>query len=268
MQDLRRRLQANLELARAVHGPGSIVRLLTSFNARTVLSRIGGAEVLKVTVTLEHQGRRADFRILRKSDYSVLREVFVRLEYDVDVHPEPRTIVDLGSNTGLSSLFFHLKYPNADIHAVEADPITYQALVANVGDNPRITPHNLAVTSEDGPVRFYRTPDATISSSIFARSKASDTVEVDGVSLDSFLDRIGVEGVDLIKCDIEGAEYLVFEHFRGTHRLRRLIGEVHPDLANRSSQEFIDLFPPKTVTVLREFGRRLIVDVDVSGQRA
>lgn len=46
---------------------------------------------------------------------------------------EPRTIVDLGSNIGLSILYFRLRFPRARIIGVEPNPLAFELLRRNVG---------------------------------------------------------------------------------------------------------------------------------------
>ena len=52
----------------------------------------------------------------------VAREIFLDRDYRVPADLEPRTIVDLGANTGISVRFLRALYPSAEIVAAEPDP--------------------------------------------------------------------------------------------------------------------------------------------------
>ena len=72
-------------------------------------------------------------------DLLVLRDVFVDGEYQLPARFRPRTIVDLGSNVGLSVAFFKLSYPDAAIVAVEPDLRTLALLEENTSSFKGVT---------------------------------------------------------------------------------------------------------------------------------
>ena len=55
-------------------------------------------------------------------DLAVLKEVFILEEYKWDIIKDPKIIVDLGAHFGDTTLYYHLKYPQAHIYAVEPAP--------------------------------------------------------------------------------------------------------------------------------------------------
>ena len=90
---------------------------------------------------------------VRTSDVSLYKDIILRKEYDLGL-PEfsPRTIVDAGANSGMATLYYANKYPNAKIVAVEPEPSNYAALVKNVAPYPNVTPINAALWNKDGTV--------------------------------------------------------------------------------------------------------------------
>jgi len=87
------------------------VRLLISYNSRPLRRRLGLLGVSPVTVHLRVNGATLPFQFSTATDFTVLQEVFRERQYEIAADLRPRTIVDLGSNTGLSSLFFRALFP-------------------------------------------------------------------------------------------------------------------------------------------------------------
>ena len=52
-----------------------------------------------------------------------------------------------------------------------------------------------------------------------------------------------VDVVDVLKFDIEGEEFDLFQSFSRMHVIRYLIGEFHQDLCHRTLEEFLTLLP-------------------------
>ena len=173
-----------------------------------------------------------------RSELEAFREILLDREYDIFQEPIT-TILDCGANIGIASIFFRREHPDARIVAVEADPVTFQRLVANV--NAECV--HAAVTDHDGEIVFYRTP-LSASSSTVKRGDA-EPVTVPAVSLDVLLTRLGISHVGLLKLDIEGAE---FDTLRAAplDRVQRIIAEIHYDLGDGDEDELrglLDGFP-------------------------
>ena len=91
--------------------------------------------------------------------------------------PEPRVVVDLGSNIGLSILFFRLRFPDAEIYGVEPDPTAFDLLQRNVGGLGGVTVRQAAVGDHGGAATFWSAPGA-VASSLFQTHDAQQPVEV------------------------------------------------------------------------------------------
>lgn len=50
---------------------------------------------------------------------------------------------------------------------------------------------------------------------------------VEACTLDEVIEKTGIETIDLVKFDIEGAECDVFQSFNGWGRVQVFVGEVH-----------------------------------------
>lgn len=115
-------------------------------------------------------------------------------------------VVDLGSHLGqfshqVSNLF------GCQCYAVEALPSLHQKII----ETPLIKKFNYAISIADKPVEFCVTdnPEANHISR-FSVDTISEKITVQGVSIESFMDKNNIEYIDLLKIDIEGAEIDLF----------------------------------------------------------
>lgn len=140
----------------------------------------------------------------------VFWQIFVRHSYALP--RRCRTIVDAGANIGMFSVWAALQRPETRIIAVEPSPATFETLCRNVASNglgERITTVRSALGAEAGE-RVMRTDADSTMHAVLSRG----TVQIDGVAvrcgtLSELLDGQGLAEVDLLKMDIEGAEYEV-----------------------------------------------------------
>lgn len=145
------------------------------------------------------------------SDFCAYRDVliFKTKSYDPglpDFHPH--TIVDAGAHIGMASISFALKYPAAKIIAIEPEPANFAALVRNTAPYKMITPIQAALWREDGTV--------TLGPSVAHPKGAFQVVDngrqtVRAITMDVVMREAGIETIDFLKLDIEGAEIEVFE---------------------------------------------------------
>jgi FkbM family methyltransferase len=172
------------------------------------------------------------------SDESVLQEVFLDEQYRV-LHPESvRVVVDLGGNVGFSAVYFAMRFPEAKIFVLEPDPVAFRRLLVNVAAFPRIRAFQLAAAAENGTLTLHSSAGSTMSSSLYRRSQHVGSVQVAAVALDEFLLREGIDAVDILKFDIEGAEFDVLRSARCLDRVGLLLGEVHEDLMSATWEQF------------------------------
>ena len=156
------------------------------------------------------------------------KEVFLDEDYKVSQEVPPNVVVDLGSNVGASLIYFRLRYPQARLIGVEADPVTFARLRCNVSQFRGIEVVNAAVARESGITSFLRYPGSSWANSLIPLWGPTEaTVSVKATSLDDLFDNYNLMSVDLLKIDIEGAEWQVLPSFRQLDKVRTIIGEVH-----------------------------------------
>jgi len=137
-----------------------------------------------------------------------------------------RTVLDIGANAGLMSIRM-ASGGSAQIHAFEPVPGTYRELEHNVrrtdlGD--RIHCHRIALGEEAGEVDFY-IPKFQGSVAASARPIFPDeenaVVQVPVGRLDDMASSLDLVDIDLVKCDVEGAELFVLRGGLATLREHR-----------------------------------------------
>jgi len=138
------------------------------------------------------------------------------------------TILDLGSNIGLTMAHYAVLYPEARILGVELDEENCRLAQKNVAQfGRRCQVLHAALWYEPGRVCYAGTRESGYS---VTRTTASlDCRSVESVTLEALLDTFGIPEVDFVKMDIEGAEAEVLP--RGQHwarRVRAMKVEVHP----------------------------------------
>jgi FkbM family methyltransferase len=90
------------------------------------------------------------------------------------------------------------------------DPVSSYVLraVEDAGGDPRLTVHEVAIATTDGPLRMQVTHDRGSASVSTAGLYDSDSyIEVAGRTLPSLKAELGDPDIDLLKLDVEGGEY-------------------------------------------------------------
>ena len=135
-------------------------------------------------------------------------------------------VVDIGANVGEFSLGATAR--GAHVLALEGDPAVFACLAANVAQSA-ITARQALVWKEPTELTFYSAP-AKADSSVFQPSKAQAVTELrlPAEPLDQLAD--GLDRIDLIKCDAEGAEPEVLDGGEKTlARVRQIALDTGPE---------------------------------------
>lgn len=150
------------------------------------------------------------FTVYYKRPYELLhtyKEIFEREIYRFTPGSSSPVIVDCGSNIGLSVLYYKQLSPGATIIAFEPDENNFQLLSKNVGVNnlTNVTLRKEAVWKQNGKISF--SANETEASHISNEESSANLVA--SVRLKDVLENM--EQIDLLKIDIEGAEWEVMQ---------------------------------------------------------
>jgi FkbM family methyltransferase len=124
----------------------------------------------------------------------------------------PSVIVDVGANEGSITQKLNNWFPEAHIYAFEPVTATFQLLQRNTVKLRNVSPIVKALGKANTKANIFLYEDNTISSfnaSEQGIARRHETVEV--VRLDAFMNEHSLSHVDILKIDVEGAEFDVLE---------------------------------------------------------
>jgi len=164
------------------------------------------------------------------SDFSVFNDTFAGRYHLPPADLRVRTIIDLGSNIGLTLAHYASLYPEARILGVEMDQGNADICLANIAPYaPRCEVLVSAVWKEDGEVAYGGETNWGFR---VIRESCDGPRRARAFSIASLIDHFGVERVDFMKMDIEGAEMDILSGAREwIDRVGCLKVEVHPPYA-------------------------------------
>jgi FkbM family methyltransferase len=134
-------------------------------------------------------------------------------------NPKP-VILDVGAHVGETAARYRALFPGALIHSFEPFPPSFESLAAAFRADPRVVPHNVAVSETAGTAKF-KVNRASVTNSLLESDRRGDDywgknlldteseISVRTLALDEFCREQRIEHVDVLKIDVQGAEYAV-----------------------------------------------------------
>lgn len=236
-------------LLRIAAGPGSALKILLA-TLTMPLKRHSPWRDKPYHVKIKLNGEIIPLTLSGPTDFLVVREIMLEREYELPKGFMPRTVVDLGAHIGMASLFLAVVLGDPTILALEADPALVAQTTANTMGHD-VTVVNAAIAAETGKRSFFTSDESWANS--FERTLPQQTeIEIDALSLGDALDRAGLDRVDLVKIDVEGAEWGLLTDPSFIDRTDAIIGELH-GVEGHHPHELIEVLERDfDVTVLRE----------------
>ena len=153
------------------------------------------------------------------------REIFEKEVYYFPTENTHPFIIDCGSNIGLSLIYFKKIYPEATILGFEPDPEAFQTLQENISQSGvnGVELFNKGIWDCNTTLDF-RTEGAD-GGRVATGTDSRNLVRIETVRLKEILDN---KNIDLLKLDIEGAEFRVLLDCREQlHDVKRIFVEYH-----------------------------------------
>ena len=215
-----------------------------------------GVNSLQLPLRLRTARRDTVFCRPHSTDIKVFDEVFnKRYHLPPNDIPAPRTILDLGSNIGLTLVSYATQFPRASMLGIELDRGNYELCVRNTDIyRNRCSVLNGAVWSVGG----LRLPYGGSENWSYGIGIEGETIGTAGTyTIVNLLDHMQWPTVDFMKVDIEGAEKEIFKDGSlWARRVRCLKVEVHSpyslsecvlDLERAGFRTRIDPYHPQCV---------------------
>ena len=182
------------------------------------------------------------------SDLDAYEQIFLQEQYKFETTKQPSVIIDAGANVGLASIYFANRFPSARIFAIECERSNFEVLKLNAEPYKNITPIHAALWGSDGEIQIvdpglgqwgFMTAVKTVD------SEASSSVRA--LSLNSIMREHHISHIDILKIDIEGAEFEVFNASSvWIDAVDMIIAELHDRLKPGCEQSFANATPKFT----------------------
>ncbi|WP_295124105.1 FkbM family methyltransferase [uncultured Chitinophaga sp.] len=166
-------------------------------------------------------------------------ELFFKEIYKTNFAVPAPYIIDCGAHIGLSVVYFKTQYPQSAVVAFEPDASNFELLKKNVASMQlsNVDLRQEAVWIEDKTLQF--SSEGSMSSRIGEPAHKAKTIDVKAIRLYDML----AKKVDLLKIDIEGAEYPVMKDIEPRlENVDRLFLEYHGRFEeNNKLQELLEM---------------------------
>ena len=164
------------------------------------------------------------------SDFDDLR-IYDVFNFDIN---SIKNYVDIGANYGMSSISFIER--SIKTYMVEADSDNVEILNKLWSNNSKIKIIDKAISNKNGEIEFYLSPGiGSVVSSLYEVDANGNNLDrkkviVQSITPNKFIEEyVDESSIDLMKIDIEGAEYDFFETITDENikKIKRFIIEYH-----------------------------------------
>ena len=179
---------------------------------------------------------------------------------------EEIVVFDIGAYVGSVASKYKKLFPNSKIYCFEPFPESYYKLVNNTSNYSNITCINKGLSESEGIFEFQMNTSAPtnsllktsrLSSSVWGDGllETVDTVNVKITTLDNFVDENRIKKIDILKMDVQGAEYMVLNGAKKTLE-KGIVNMIYTEIIMLPTYEGQIPFD-KTIKLIRSFGFEL-----------
>jgi FkbM family methyltransferase len=156
------------------------------------------------------------------------------------------TVVDIGANVGVFTLWAASRHPDVKVIAVEPSPLMCEFLRRNIVSSGlhTVTVVQSAVGGQTGQAILY-SRGAEVLNSLYSQdvlgSEFHPLIHTPVLTLEAVFDRYGLQTCHLLKMDCEGAEYEVLLNARQDtlDRIHRISMEYHIGLNKHEPEDLV-----------------------------
>ncbi len=170
------------------------------------------------------------------------------------------TVFDVGANIGIYSLSILKYFSNAKVYSFEPVLDTYNRLVNNFrlnNLNEKLI-YNIGFYKENKEMNFYYDVNSSGASSLVNLRNTNSTKEISVCmrKLDDFVEENDIKEIDFIKCDVEGAELMVFEG--GKNIIQKSKPIIFSEMLRKWSAKF-GYHPNDIINFMKQLGYKCFV---------
>jgi FkbM family methyltransferase len=195
------------------------------------------------------------------------KEIFMENAYSIGLRKKIKknpTIIDIGANVGLFTMFAVSKYPDSTVYSYEPIYSNFQQLVKNkeLNSTQKIYCFNKAACGHNGRIKinFDKTDSFTTSATIINNGGDNkDSMEVSCLTLSEVFKENNLDNCDLLKLDCEGAEYDILYNTPKDilNKIDQMAIEVHQGKKEKENLSSLKEFLLELNFKLFQFGDRL-----------
>lgn len=185
-------------------------------------------------------------------------------DYILELVKNGDAVFDIGANIGYYSLLLGHEFNKAKIYAFEPIPDTFKFLKKNIilNDLENIKAFNFGFGSKEEtlPFYFYKEGSGNASARELNKKEKNEVIKCKIKRIDDFVKKEKIK-IDLIKCDVEGAELFVFQGGEG------VLKKSHPVIVVEMLRKWTKPFgyhPNETIEYLRKIGYKCFI---ISGRK-
>ena len=172
---------------------------------KSIISKIGNVKIRERFLT----------------DFDIVTEIFVMNTYYFHIPADEIVVIDMGMNIGAASLYFANMRNVVSVYGFEPFPDTYQQAVDNFALNTnfiknKIHPFNIAVTDKEEIKLVAVSAEQTGWRNIFCNDNDKTRVEIQCIPAVSIVSGVIEKNLGrkiVMKIDVEGAEFIIFEQY-------------------------------------------------------
>ncbi len=171
------------------------------------------------------------------SDYKVLKQVFMRGEYDIDFPFSPQYIIDGGANIGLFAILFANRVKDASIVSIEPESGNFRQLQMNIRPYANVIPVQAGLWNKQCHLEVVK--DGLEAWGFMVKETTASEDTFPAISINDIQKNYNWPHIDIVKLDVEGAEEKIFEsNYEWLAKTKVLIIELHDELLPGSSKTF------------------------------
>jgi FkbM family methyltransferase len=197
------------------------------------------------------------------SDFPAFRQVFMDHEYLINVDRQSiKTIIDGGCNIGLASLYFAAQFPNAKIAGIEPDAKNYSQAVLNTQAWNKINIVQAGIWNKNCFLETQSDSSLGEWGITVKESPIKSNHSIKAMTVDAIMEQNNFQIIDILKLDIEGSEFEVFQsgYQLWLPKTRIIIIELHDFMKKNCSSVFFKALSDSGITYsLSQRGENLIV---------
>lgn len=190
-------------------------------------------------------------------DWIAFIETHLRDSYDKKTLQSGLNVVDIGAHIGTYTILAAEKVgENGKVIAIEPELKNYELLTKNINLNnfKNIIPVKIALSDHNGIEKLYFYSRSTCHSLLPENDKKNDFIEIEVQTLDSLLEKLNLQKIDIIKIDTEGAEIPILKGAEKTLRnnpdVKIFVASYHYPEEMQEVKELLESFNFKTKTLM------------------